>query len=99
MNKAPPSSPNGNSPAVADFNLEEFVNYGMDELVYVEEISHRQALRLFPDLADMQNEELADQGPYFVIKAANGMPIILANDLHEAVDTAQDHDLKVLKLH
>ena len=77
------------------FNREEFTNLGIEDMAYVEEVPEHKAQRLFPDLG----EDLPNQGPFFVIRAANSIPIILATDIQEAVDTALSYDLQVLWRH
>lgn len=80
--------------SVIPFNREEFTNLGIEEVVYVEEVSEHKAQRLFPDI-----EDWPDHGPFFVVRAANSTPIILATDIDEAVDTALSYDLHVLQRH
>jgi len=66
---------------------------GVDKLVYVHEVVASAAKDLFPEIVD-----LPEEGSLFAVHAANGLPILLAQDLEAAVIAAIDNELQIQQL-
>lgn len=74
----------------AIISKEQLRDMGLNDLVYVQEVAMSHAKKLFP-----QVEEFPEQTALYAVHAANGTPILLAEDLESAVIAATDHELNI----
>ena len=95
------SKPNGQNFKGLDSGLDQQImsaqdlkELGLDTVVYVQELGIAAARLLFPEI-----DELPESGSLFCVSAADGTPILLAEDLSAATIAASDHDLQVLQVH
>lgn len=82
----------------ADFETavtqEQLRDLGIHELVYVQEVTLKRAKQLFPEL-----DEFPELDVLFAVYAANGSPILLAENLESAFMAADDHELEIAMVH
>ncbi len=69
---------------------EDFADLGMDNVVYVQEVSLDEAQFLFPEI-----EEFPQISQLYSVHAANGTPVLLAEDLYSAKEAAENNKLVV----
>jgi hypothetical protein len=69
---------------------EDFADLGMDNVVYVQEVSLDEAQFLFPEI-----EEFPQISQLYAVHAANGTPVLLAEDLYSAKEAAENNKLVV----
>ncbi len=75
---------------VKDMTEEDFADLGMDNVVYVQEVTLDEAQTLFPEI-----EEFPEIGHFYALHAANGTPVLLAEDLYSAKEAAENNKLFV----
>ncbi|GJM03034.1 MAG: hypothetical protein DHS20C08_15350 [Rhodomicrobium sp.] len=80
------SNTENQSEAVATMTDKDFADLGIQDMVYVNEIAVDTALDLFPEVLD-----LPDDGTLYSVHAADGTPILLAEDLESANTAAAEH--------
>ncbi len=95
------TKPNGQNFMGLDYGFDQQImsaqdlkELGLDKVVYVQELGIAAARTLFPEI-----DELPESGSLFSVHAADGTPILLAEDLSAATIAASDHDLQVLQVH
>lgn len=85
--------PKDKSEAVNIMNDKDFADLGIQDMVYVNEVAHDTALNLFPEIID-----LPETGPLYAVHAADGTPILLAEDLQSATSAAAEHSFTLHQL-
>lgn len=80
------SNPQNEKQAVDVMTDKDFADLGIQDLVYVHEVAVETALDLFPEI-----EELPFGSTLFAVHAADGTPILLAEDLESASHAAEEH--------
>jgi len=95
------TKPNAQNFKFHDYDLDQQImsaqdlkELGLDKVVYVQELGIAAARALFPEI-----DELPERGSLFSVHAADGTPILLAEDLSAATIAATDHDLQVMQVH
>lgn len=69
-------------------NEEDFADLGMDDVVYVQKVTRAEAEILFPEI-----DEFPDIAQLYSLHAANGTPVLLAEDLYSAKEAAENNKL------
>ncbi len=80
--------------SVEPMTEEDFADLGMQNVVYVHEVTANEAHMLFPEI-----EELPELTTLYAVHAANGTPVLLAEDLYSALEAAESNKLTVQKVH
>lgn len=73
---------------------QDFADYGMQNVVYVQEVSVEKAHDLFPEIDD-----LPEYSKLYAVHAANGTPVLLAEDLFSALEAIETNKLVVQQVH
>ncbi len=74
----------------------EFAHLGGGEVGYIKELSSDQAVEMFPTMSDV---DFPSGIPLFVLHAADGTPLSIADSLSGAIGDALENDLEPLSLH
>ena len=84
------NNPKAENIHVKSMSEEDFADLGMDDVVYVQKISIDEAQIFFPEIDDFP--ELSQ---LYSLHAANGTPVLLAEDLYSAKEAAENNKLTV----
>ncbi|MEM7619168.1 MAG: DUF1150 domain-containing protein [Pseudomonadota bacterium] len=74
----------------------EFAHLGGGEVAYIKELTSDQALHMFPTMTET---DFPKGIPLFVLHAADGTPLSIADSKSGAIGDAIEHDLEPLSLH
>lgn len=77
-------------------SIVEFTHLGGGEVAYIKELSSDQALEMFPAMSEA---DFPRGIPLFVLHAADGTPLSIADSRSGAIGDAIEHDLEPLSLH
>ena len=88
-----PSNPDDQTKMINIMNDKDFADLGIQDIVYVNEVALETALNLFPEIMD-----LPETGPLYAVHAADGTPILLAEDLESATTAAAEHSFTLHQL-
>ena len=74
----------------------EFAHLGGGEVAYIKELTSDEAVEMFPTMSDA---DFPSGIPLFVLHAADGTPLSIADSLSGAIGDALENDLEPLSLH
>ena len=75
---------------VSTMTEEDFADLGMDDVVYIQKVTRDEAQLLFPEI-----DEFPEISQLYSLHAANGTPVLLAEDLYSAKEAAENNKLTV----
>lgn len=79
-----------------EMSVIEFAHLGGGEVAYIKELSSDQAMEMFPTMSET---DFPRGIPLFVLHAADGTPLSIADSRSGAIGDAIEHDLEPLSLH
>lgn len=82
------TNPDDQGPTMEIMTDKDFADFGLHDLVYVHRVEADRALNLFPEI-----DHLPDGEMLYAVHAADGTPILLAEDLEAASSAAEEHML------
>lgn len=88
------NNPEHQDQVIETMTEEDFADLGMDNVVYVQEVTLDEAQILFPEI-----DEFPELTQLYAVHAANGTPVLLAEDLYSAKEAAENNKLMVHNVH
>ena len=79
-----------------DMSSIEFAHLGGGEVAYIKRLSSDKAIEMFPTMSEA---DFPTGIPLFVLHAADGTPLSIADSLSGAIGDALENDLEPLSLH